>query len=69
MAMENKGNRHNAYMALPVVLAMAVLLMVAVIAAHSVCAGVSGCPLPAEARGGLARGTDTGTYSYVTIPQ
>jgi len=62
--------KHKGYMVLPVILAMACLLMVAVVAVHSVCAGVSGCSLHAGTPSGLGDGRiETGTYSYAAILQ
>jgi len=68
--MENDTYKHKGYMLLPVVLAMACLLMVAVVAVHGVCAGVSGCSLYAGTQSGSPDGrTETATYSHAAILQ
>ena len=67
-AMETGMYRKREYMVLPVVLAMAILLMVAVVAVHGVCAGVSGCSLNSGARSGPPDSRiETSTYTYVAI--
>jgi len=63
-------NNYKTYLALPMALAMAGLLMVAVVAEHRVCGGVPGCALLTGTRGGLAGGSiKTGTYTYAPISQ
>jgi len=65
-----KMNNFRGFLTLPMVLALAGLLMMTVVAAHRLCVGASGCDLHKAIRGGSAGGRiKTGTYSYVAISQ